>query len=68
MPSVHLHDAVYFTSPNVFHQIPAEENDTICVLAELAKHGGVENVLTTLSKIHGPWAFAYWQASFLVVF
>lgn len=44
------------------------QNDTYKVLEEfnLNEDGG-ELVLVTLSKIHGPWAFIYWQVIIFLI-
>ena len=60
-------------------QIRADENDTVRVMEELESleedHPGVDGshpvgqggspngILCALSKVHGPWAFVYWQVS-----
>ncbi|CAL1529841.1 unnamed protein product [Lymnaea stagnalis] len=48
----------------IFDGIPVkeDENDTQILFDVLAFCVTDENILTTLQKIHGPWAFIYWQA------
>ena len=46
-------------------QVCGGGNDTVKVLAEL-EEGAREDpqaVLSVLSRVHGPWAFVYWQVS-----
>ena len=42
-------------------QISAEENDTQKLFEVLNQQSEISGILMTLSKIHGPWAFTYWQ-------
>ncbi|XP_061192721.1 asparagine synthetase domain-containing protein 1-like [Saccostrea echinata] len=42
-------------------QITEEKNDTAVLLEILSEKTDVQHILGTLSKIHGPWAFVYWQ-------
>ena len=39
-------------------QVGVGENDTVAVFQVLNQDA---SVLSSLSKIHGPWAFVYWQ-------
>lgn len=39
------------------------ENDTVKVFERLRDASEENSILLTLSKVHGPWAFAYWQVS-----
>ena len=39
-------------------QVGVGENDTVAVFQVLNQD---VSVLSSLSKIHGPWAFVYWQ-------
>ncbi|XP_022318246.2 asparagine synthetase domain-containing protein 1-like isoform X2 [Crassostrea virginica] len=42
-------------------QVEENENDTALLLKNLSFKSDVEHILGILSKIHGPWAFVYWQ-------
>ncbi len=42
-------------------QISPEENDTAKVLEELTRQTAPSGILSILSRIHGPWAFIFWQ-------
>ncbi len=45
-------------------QISPEENDTAKVLEELTRQTAPSGILSVLSRIHGPWAFVFWQVDF----
>jgi len=42
-------------------QVREGGNDTMQLLAELEEDHGA--VLSVLSRVHGPWAFIYWQVN-----
>lgn len=42
-------------------QIAPGENDTVRVIEQLEQQKDATGILSTLSKIHGPWSFMYWQ-------
>ncbi|XP_048763515.1 asparagine synthetase domain-containing protein 1-like isoform X2 [Ostrea edulis] len=42
-------------------QVSEEENDTALLLEKLSEKSDAEHILSTLSKLHGPWACIYWQ-------
>lgn len=48
-------------------QVKEDENDTLVLLEKLSNHPSdvppSQHILSTLAKIHGPWAFLYWQVS-----
>ncbi|XP_029188913.2 asparagine synthetase domain-containing protein 1-like isoform X3 [Acropora millepora] len=54
-------------SRNCF-KIDQDENDTSVLLKTLSSHVNLnvsltEHVLSTMSKVQGPWSFVYWQAT-----
>ncbi|XP_060081138.1 asparagine synthetase domain-containing protein 1-like [Ylistrum balloti] len=42
-------------------EIGEEENDTEVLLRELSASADPCNLLTTMAKVQGPWAFMYWE-------
>ncbi|XP_062578607.1 asparagine synthetase domain-containing protein 1-like [Saccostrea cucullata] len=42
-------------------QIAEEKNDTAVLFEILSEKADPQHVIDTFSKIHGPWAFVYWQ-------
>ena len=60
-----LHVCTHYLLISLTTQIYPGENDTVRVMQELegSQEGHSSGVLRTLSKVHGPWAFVYWQAS-----
>ena len=63
----------YFSYISMYHvsfQIDQDENDTSVLLKTLSSHVNLnvsltEHVLSTMSKVQGPWSFVYWQVTII---
>lgn len=56
----------YISMCYVSFQIEHDENDTSVLLKTLSSHVNsnaslAEHILSTMSKVQGPWSFVYWQ-------
>ena len=74
MNSLRWREVTYFSYISMYHvsfQIDQDENDTSVLLKTLSSHVSLnvsfaEHVLSTMSKVQGPWSFVYWQVTIIV--
>ena len=58
-----MHTHNWYSNNNifVFFQMSPLENDTVKLFLELNKQVDTSGILSTLSKVQGPWSFVLWQ-------